>query len=141
MRFSSSPASIGFYVPNTAITLFGDNPAVYRVEDGIARATPVALLDAVDERRRIEGVGISAGVRIVVGGVHYISEGQPVSVSEVVELTGADFSSLQGDKNPDLASGPPVRFGLVVGVSCPETSTCGAIERSVTLDSLEVVVN
>jgi len=38
-------------------------------------------------------------------------------------------------------SGPPVRFGLVVGVSCPETSTCGAIERAVTVDMLEVAVN
>jgi hypothetical protein len=62
-------------------------------------------------------------------------------VNDVLVLTPADFSPLQGSPILDLVSGPPVRFGLVAGVPCPQTSTCGAIERGLTVDLLEIVVN
>ncbi len=85
VRFTLSRAPTGFYVPNRAITLVGAKPAVYRVEDGIARATPVSLHETVEEYRRIQGEGLSQGVQIIVGGVHYVSDGQPVSVTEILE--------------------------------------------------------
>ena len=85
MQFSISAAPKGFYVPNTAVTLTGNTPTVYRVEDGVARATTVELLQTVDANRRIQGKGISSGTHIIVGGVHYVSDGQPVSVTEVIK--------------------------------------------------------
>ena len=85
VRFNLSASPVGFYVPNSAIILLGDTPNVYRVENGFARATPVSPLETVDEYRRIQGEGLADGVRIIVGGVHYVSDGQPVSVTEVVE--------------------------------------------------------
>ena len=85
VQFSLSNTPTGFYVPNAALTLIGDATSVYRVEDGIARATPVTLHETVDEQRRIEGTGIAGGTQIIVGGVHYVSDGQPVSVTEIVE--------------------------------------------------------
>ena len=85
VRVNLSSAPIGFYVPNTAITLLGDIPTVYRVEDGVARATSVSLFETVDEYRRIQAEGLAEGTRIIVGGVHYISDEQPVSVTEVLE--------------------------------------------------------
>ena len=85
VRFNLSASPVGFYVPNSAIILLGDTPNVYRVENGLARTTPVSPLETVDEYRRIQGEGLADGVRIIVGGVHYVSDGQPVSVTEVVE--------------------------------------------------------
>ena len=84
VRFDLAPAPKGFYVPGTAITLIGDAYHVFRVEDGVARATPVSLHESVEGRRRIEGESIAQGIRVIVGGVHYVSDGQPVSVTGVL---------------------------------------------------------
>ncbi len=67
-----------------------------------------------------------------------IAAGQPVSGE--VTLVAADFSPI-GDAAIDLVSGPEVQFGLVVGVSCPATSTCGVVSRAATIDELQVVIN
>jgi hypothetical protein len=71
-------------VPNRAITLVGDREVVYVVEEGVAKARPITVHESFKELRRIEGAGITNGVKVIVGGVHYVSEGQPVTVSEVL---------------------------------------------------------
>ncbi len=84
VRFTLASAPPGLYVPNTALTLLGEAYHVFRVENGVARATAVSLHETVDGRRRIEGKGLREGTRIVVGGVHYVSDGQPVFITEVL---------------------------------------------------------
>ena len=84
VQFSLSTTTPGFYVPNRAITLLGGSEVVYVVEDGVATARPVSVHDSFEELRRIEGAGISNGTKVVVGGVHYVSDGQPVTVTEVL---------------------------------------------------------
>lgn len=84
VQFSLSTTPTGFYVPNRAITLLGDSEVVYVVEDGVATARPVAVHESFEELRRIDGEGITSGAKIVVGGVHYVSNGQPVNVTEAL---------------------------------------------------------
>jgi RND family efflux transporter MFP subunit len=84
VQFSLSTTSPGFYVPGRAITLIGDREVVYVVEEGIAKARPVTVHESFKELRRIEGAEINNGVNVIVGGVHYVSEGQPVTVSDVL---------------------------------------------------------
>ena len=81
VQFSLSNATPGFYVPSRAITLLGDSEVVYVVEDGVATARPVSVHESFEELRRIEGDGIREGVNVIVGGVHYVSDGQPVTVT------------------------------------------------------------
>ncbi len=85
VRFDLSRTTTGFYAPSKAITLLGGEPNVFRVEAGIARATPITLHETAGEQRRIEGEGLSPGTQLVLGGVHYVSDGQPVWVTEVVK--------------------------------------------------------
>ncbi|MGF1741422.1 efflux RND transporter periplasmic adaptor subunit [Vibrio profundum] len=102
VRFSYGEPQKGLYVPNHAIININETPHVYRVENGKAVATPVSLFDRIGESQRIEGVkeeveveveregngeGLVAGHKIIVGGVHYISNNQPVTVSEVLPQT------------------------------------------------------
>ena len=61
--------------------MVGENEAVLVVEDGIAKARVVTGYETVEEFRRIEGKGISDGTQVIVGGVHYVSDGQPVTVT------------------------------------------------------------
>ena len=82
VQLSLSNTTPGFYVPNRAVTLVGDQTTIYIVEDGIAVASPVTVHDSFEELRRIEGEDLHDGTRVIVGGVHYVSEGQPVTVTE-----------------------------------------------------------
>lgn len=84
VQFSLSTMTPGFYVPNRAISLVGDDEIVYVVEDGVATARLISVHDSFEELRRIEGEGILSGANVVVGGVHYISDGQPVTVTEAL---------------------------------------------------------
>lgn len=84
VQFSLSTTTPGFYVPNHAITLLGDNEVVYVVENGVATARAVSVHDSFEELRRIAGEGITSGAKVIVGGVHYVSDGQPVTVTEVL---------------------------------------------------------
>ncbi len=71
-------------MPNRAITLVGNSEVVYVVEDGDATARPVSVHESFKELRRIEGEGIVSGANVIVGGVHYVTDGQPVTVTEVL---------------------------------------------------------
>lgn len=84
VQFALSTTTPGFYVPNRAITLVGDSPAVFVVEDGVARARPVTVHETFEELRRIEGEGVTTGSKVIVGGVHYVSDGQPVTITEAL---------------------------------------------------------
>jgi RND family efflux transporter MFP subunit len=81
VQFALSATTLGFYVPNRAITLIGDNQAVYVVEDGVAIARPVSVHEMFEERSRIEGEGVISGANVIVGGLHYVSDGQPVTIT------------------------------------------------------------
>lgn len=84
VQFSLSRTIPGYYVPNRAITLLGDSEVVYVVEDSVATARPVSVHESFEELRRIDGEGITTGASVVVGGVHYVSDGQPVTVTEIL---------------------------------------------------------
>jgi len=62
-------------------------------------------------------------------------------VDEMVTLSSSDFIAVGNSPPLDLVSGPAIRFGVVVGISCPATSTCGQVDRSVTIEILDVVAN
>lgn len=81
VQFQLAGAPSGFYVPIGALTLVDGNYAVFIVENDVAKLVPVTVHESYHERRRIEGQGIVAGGRVIVGGVHYVSDGQPVQVS------------------------------------------------------------
>ncbi len=84
VRFALSATTPGFYVPNRAIALLGDSQVVFVVEDGVARARPVSVHETFEELRRIEGDGITTGAKVIVGGVHYVSDGQPITITEAL---------------------------------------------------------
>ena len=85
VQFALSATTLGFYVPNRSITLLGDSHVVFIVEEGIARARPVTVHETFDEHRRIEGEGVTTGSKLIVGGVHYVSDGQPVTITAVLK--------------------------------------------------------
>jgi hypothetical protein len=60
---------------------------VFVVESGIARARPVSVHESYGELRRVEGEGIATGSEVIVGGVHYVSDGQPVIVAATVQAS------------------------------------------------------
>jgi len=72
----------GYYVPVSAITLVEGKHAVFAVEDGIARVKTVNVFETYKDLRRIEGDEINIGTKIIVGGVHYVSDEQPVFIVE-----------------------------------------------------------
>ncbi len=83
VRFNFSPTQAGFYVPNHAIVLVDGKPHVYRVEDNKAVASAIMLHESVDNYRRISGETLQSGAKIVVDGVHYLTDMQPISIVEV----------------------------------------------------------
>jgi RND family efflux transporter MFP subunit len=81
VRFLLDTAPRGFYVPVNAITTVADEYQVFVVEDGVAHARAVSVHESYQELRRIEGEGIRADTLIIIGGVHYVSDGEPVSIT------------------------------------------------------------
>ena len=71
-------------MPNRAISLLSDSEVVYVVEEGVAAARRVSVHESFEELRRIEGDEITGGAKVIVGGVHYVSDGQPVTVTEAL---------------------------------------------------------
>ncbi len=70
----------GLYVPVNAITMADNKHVVFLVENNKASRREITVHDSYRELRRIEGEGIEPGVQIIVGGVHYISDNQPVTI-------------------------------------------------------------
>ena len=84
VHFALSATRRGYYVPINAITLVDGKHVVFVVEDGSAVARPVSVHETFQELRRIEGEGLGDGARVIVGGVHYVSDGQPVTITGTV---------------------------------------------------------
>ena len=66
-----------------AITDSSGTPAVYLIKNDPARLCPVTVHELVGELRRIEGGDIATGAQLVVGGMHYVSDGQAVRVKNI----------------------------------------------------------
>ena len=70
----------GLYAPVDAITIIGNRHVVYVVETSKARRKEVTVHETYHELRRISGKSLGPGTQIIVGGVHYISDGQPITI-------------------------------------------------------------
>ena len=86
VHFTLGSAQRGFYVPVEAITKVGGEHAVFVVEDGVARLRKVAVRETFRDLRRIEGDGIASGAAMIVSGVHYVSDGQAVTIVDADRL-------------------------------------------------------
>lgn len=80
VRFLLHATSQGLYVPVDAITMMDGKHVVFVVEDKKARKREIAVNETFRELRRIEGEGIRPGTQVIVSGVHYVSDGQPVTI-------------------------------------------------------------
>jgi RND family efflux transporter MFP subunit len=83
VQFNSVVIAEGFYVPNHAVILIDEQPHVYRVEEDKSIATPVNLHESAGDYRRISSELLQSGSQIVIDGVHYLTDGQPITVVEV----------------------------------------------------------
>ena len=81
VKFAVNATPLGYYVPVDAITLDGERHVVFVVEEGKARRVSVTVHDSFEELRRIEGDGLKPGLQIIVVGVHYVSDGELVSIT------------------------------------------------------------
>ncbi len=70
----------GFYVPVNAITRMGKRHVVFVVEDNEARIRDVSIHETYHELRRISGETLRLSDQVIIGGVHYVSDGQPITV-------------------------------------------------------------
>ncbi len=80
VRFAMDATPRGFYVPINAITKIAGENIIFSVTDGRAKKILVSVFDTHGEYQRIEGSALSTGMPVVVVGVHYVSDGQRVSV-------------------------------------------------------------
>ena len=71
----------GYYVPVGAIVTRGGNRSVFLADNGVAQLQSVTVHETYGELRRIEGDGIEAGTKVIIRGVHYVSDGQPISLT------------------------------------------------------------
>lgn len=81
VNFQLESLAPGFYVPVDAIITRNGNRAVFVAESGVARLRKVTVHETHGELRRIEGDGIEAGTEIIIRGVHYVSEEQPITIA------------------------------------------------------------
>ena len=80
VEFVLAALPTGFYVPIRAIVSVAGRPAVLLVEGDRARLVEVSVHETYEELQRITGEGVVDGARVIVGGAHYVSDGQPVAV-------------------------------------------------------------
>ncbi len=87
VRFQLDAIKKGLYVPMHAITIIDEKQVVFLLEEDQARMREVTTHETYQELRRIEGQGIVNGAQVIISGVHYVSDGQPVTVVGVENLT------------------------------------------------------
>ena len=80
VRFLLHAIPRGLYMPVNAITMVDGKHVVFVVEDKKARKRQVTVHETFRELRRIKGEGIRPGTQVIVSGVHYVSDGQPVTI-------------------------------------------------------------
>jgi RND family efflux transporter MFP subunit len=71
----------GFYLPIQAISELNGETTVFLVVDGRAKRTPVEVHESYRELRRVSGEGLGEGAQVVLGGAHFLADGERVSVS------------------------------------------------------------
>jgi len=84
----------GFYVPMKAIRMEGNKHFVFVVdrpkpEQAVAKRVEIRLVGAVGEWQRIEPAkedALKEGTQVILGGTHFLHEGQPVTVAKQEEL-------------------------------------------------------
>ena len=81
VKFLLDSTPPGFYVPIGAIVTRNGDRAVFVANHGVAWLRKVHVHETYGELRRIDGDGIDAGTEIIIHGVHYVSDGQPVSIA------------------------------------------------------------
>jgi multidrug efflux pump subunit AcrA (membrane-fusion protein) len=88
VKLNERRMSAGFYVPMDAITEKSGDNFVFVVEDGRVRKTQVSVSDGPNTLKRVEATGserLAEGTQIVLGGVHFLSDGDAVNVASIVE--------------------------------------------------------
>lgn len=90
VRLRTSRAPEGFYVPLDAIVEEAGRCSIFVVEEnGMVRKTPVQPRETINTLQRIEAVGdstLSAGMQVVARGVHYLEDGESVTVAAKVQV-------------------------------------------------------
>ena len=81
VQFDIGKTLPGYYVPLRAVTTVNAETVVFVVADGRAQAAPVTVHETYGELVRIEGAAIAAGAQVIVDGVHYVSDGQPITIA------------------------------------------------------------
>ncbi|MEN8133170.1 MAG: HlyD family efflux transporter periplasmic adaptor subunit, partial [Pseudomonadota bacterium] len=87
VRFQLNATPKGLYVPMNAITVIDEKHVVFLVQEDRARLSEVTIHETYHELRRIEGEGIGEGSQVIISGVHYVSDGQPVNIVGLENLT------------------------------------------------------
>lgn len=87
VSFQMDSTKKGLYVPMRAITIIDEKPVVFLLDEGRARMREVTVHETYQDLRRIEGQGIANGTQVIISGVHYVSDGQPVVVVGQENLT------------------------------------------------------
>jgi len=77
----------GLYVPMDAVLPIDESRGVLFLEvDGTARRVEVRLLGHVRAFFRVEGEGLAAGARVITDYIHFLQDGERVSVTRTREL-------------------------------------------------------
>ncbi|MEM6421042.1 MAG: hypothetical protein AAF698_00530, partial [Pseudomonadota bacterium] len=77
----------GFWLPNAALVPRTGNHLVFTVENGVAREVLVDVLESSGDKRRVDAPALEAGAAVVVRGMQYLTDGQPV-VSQAATTRG-----------------------------------------------------
>ncbi len=90
VSLGSDQRDAGFYIPRVAILYDGNTHYLFVVREGsdVAERVDVRPLDTAGQRQRVESLEagkLNAGDRIIVGGAHYVMDGEKVSLAEELE--------------------------------------------------------
>jgi multidrug efflux pump subunit AcrA (membrane-fusion protein) len=76
----------GFYVPRVAILSDGNTEYIFTVPQGaaVAKRVDVRPIETIGQSQRVEAVegSLQPGDRVIVGGAHYVMDGEEVSLVE-----------------------------------------------------------
>lgn len=76
----------GIYVPVQAISERNGETSMFLLDGDQARRVAVKVFESYRELRRVEGVGVEPGARVVVKGAHFLRDGDTVSVVGELQL-------------------------------------------------------
>ena len=90
ISLGSDQRPAGYYVPRVAILSDGKTHYIFVVREGsdVAERVDVRPLDTAGQRQRVESLesdALKEGDRVIVGGAHYVMDGEKVSLAEELE--------------------------------------------------------